>query len=199
MIRRNQHSFGHKGLQGIRIVDYFHGPAAQHVRRTDQHRIADPFGSDQRIFYGSRGVIVRLLEIPQSIDIIEQCLAAMPEGPIIWEPKLAKLLLTLKKAKGEAVGRHEAPRGEVLHYVRMDAQEAPTTWKVKASSYSNLQSWIPMLRGEQIADIPIIVASIDPCLSCTDRVAIVRGTNRSIMTKEDLHRLSVEKTRRLQR
>jgi membrane-bound hydrogenase subunit alpha len=56
-----------------------------------------------------------------------------------------------------------------------------------------------MLRGEQIADIPIIVASIDPCLSCTDRVAVVRGENRSILTKEDLHRLSVEKTRRLQR
>jgi len=99
-------------------------------------------------------IVVRLLEIPQSIDIIEQCLAAMPEGPIIWEPKLAKLLLTLKKAKGEAVGRHEAPRGEVLHYIRMDGKEAPTTWKVKASSYSNLMAWIPMLRGEQIADIP---------------------------------------------
>ena len=143
-------------------------------------------------------IIVRLLEIPQSIEIIEQCLAAMPEGNIIWEPKLAKLLLTLKKAKGEAVGRHEAPRGEVLHYVRMDGKESPTTWKVKASSYSNLMSWIPMLKEEQIADIPIIVASIDPCLSCTDRVAIVRGSTRAIMTKEDLHRLSVEKTRRLQ-
>jgi membrane-bound hydrogenase subunit alpha len=42
------------------------------------------------------------------------------------------------------------------------------------------------------------VASIDPCLSCTDRVAIVRREGRQILTKEDLHRLSVEKTRRLQ-
>jgi membrane-bound hydrogenase subunit alpha len=56
-----------------------------------------------------------------------------------------------------------------------------------------------MLRGEQIADIPIIVASIDPCLSCTDRVAVVKAGSRSILSKDELHRLSVEKTRRLQR
>jgi len=71
-------------------------------------------------------------------------------------------------------------------------------WKIKASSYSNLHSWIPILEGEQLADVPIVVASIDPCLSCTDRVAVIRGTSSDILTKEDLHRLSVEKTRRIQ-
>ncbi|MDN7025867.1 NADH dehydrogenase subunit [Methanoculleus sp. FWC-SCC1] len=142
-------------------------------------------------------IVVRLLEVDQSVDIIRQCLDRMPAGEVIAEPKLAKLLNQFKKAHGEALGRHEAPRGEVLHYVRMDGKEHPTSWKVKASSYSNLMSWIPMLEGEQIADIPIIVASIDPCLSCTDRVAVVRSGERGIMTKEELHRLSVEKTRRL--
>ena len=143
-------------------------------------------------------IIVRLLEIEQSIGIIETCLKEMPEGAILWESKLPKLLSACKKAKGEAIGRHEAPRGECLHYVAMDGNEAPAMWKVKASSYSNLHSWIPMLEGEQLADVPIIVASIDPCLSCTDRVAVVRGTKRDLLTKEDLHRLSVEKTRRIQ-
>ncbi len=144
-------------------------------------------------------IVVRLLEVEQSAGIIRQCLDVMPAGDILWETKIPKILAAFKKAHGEAVGRHEAPRGEVLHYVRMDGKEHPTAWKVKASSYSNLMSWIPMLEGEQIADIPIIVASIDPCLSCTDRVAVVRGGRRSIMTKEELHRLSVEKTRRLMR
>jgi len=144
-------------------------------------------------------IVVRLLEVGQSCGIIRQCLSEMPAGEITAEPKLAKLLAICKKATGEAIGRVEAPRGECLHYVRMDGKESPTSWKVKASSYSNLMSWIPMLRGEQIADIPIIVASIDPCLSCTDRVAVVRSGSRSILTKDDLHRLSVEKTRRLQR
>jgi membrane-bound hydrogenase subunit alpha len=70
---------------------------------------------------------------------------------------------------------------------------------VKASTYSNQMSWLPMLKGEQLADVPIITASIDPCMSCTDRVAVVRGREQGVMTKEDLHRLSVEKTRRLMR
>jgi membrane-bound hydrogenase subunit alpha len=85
-----------------------------------------------------------------------------------------------------------------MHYVRMDGNEAPATWKVKASSYSNLMSWIPMLKGEQLADIPIIVASIDPCMSCTDRVSVIRdGGSPDYLTKEELTRLSIEKTRRL--
>jgi membrane-bound hydrogenase subunit alpha len=145
-------------------------------------------------------IIVRLLEIAQSIDIIQQCLDNLPAGEVLWEKKLPKLLLTLKKAQGEAIGRVEAPRGECMHYVRMDGNEAPVTWKVKASSYSNLMSWIPMLKGEQLADVPIIVASIDPCMSCTDRVSVIRdGGSPGYLTKEELTRLSIEKTRRIKK
>jgi membrane-bound hydrogenase subunit alpha len=142
-------------------------------------------------------IIVRLLEIGQSIGIIRQCLDSLPAGEILAEPKMAKLLSLCKKAEGEAIGRVEAPRGECMHYVRMAGKEAVESWKIKASSYSNLMSWIPMLQGEQIADIPIIVASIDPCLSCTDRVAVVRDGRHALLTKEDLTRLSREKTRRM--
>ena len=144
-------------------------------------------------------IIVRLLEVKQSIGIVRQLLAQMPDGPLLAIPKPAVLLAKLKGVAGEAVGRHEAPRGEVMHYVRLAAGvDEPSAWKVKASSYSNYLSWIPMMEGEQIADIPIIAASIDPCISCTDRVALVRGNDRQILTKEELHRLSVEKTRRIQ-
>jgi len=145
-------------------------------------------------------IIVRIFEIKQSIDIIRQCMKQMPEGPVLAEEKYAKLLMNLKKASGEAFARVEAPRGEDMHYVRMNGkQEAPEMWKVKASTYSNQMAWVEILQGEQIADIPIIVASIDPCMSCTDRVAVVgQDGNAGIMTKEHLHRLSVEKTRRLQ-
>ena len=143
-------------------------------------------------------IITRLLEVKQSIGLIRQFLAMMPDGPLLAIPKPAVLLAKLKGATGEAVGRHEAPRGEVMHYVRLGGTENPVSWKVKASSYSNYLSWIPMMEGEQIADIPIIAASIDPCISCTDRVALVRNDGRQIVTKEELHRLSVEKTRRIQ-
>lgn len=144
-------------------------------------------------------IIVRLLEVKQSIGIVRQLLAMMPDGPLLAIPKPAVLLAKLKGASGEAVGRHEAPRGEVMHYVRLAAGvEEPAAWKVKASSYSNYLAWIPMMEGEQIADIPIIAASIDPCISCTDRVALLKGADRQVLTKDDLHRLSVEKTRRIQ-
>ena len=144
-------------------------------------------------------IITRLLEVKQSIGIVRQLLAMMPDGPLLAIPKPAVLLAKLKGASGEAVGRHEAPRGEVMHYVRLAAgADEPAAWKVKASSYSNYMAWIPMMEGEQIADIPIIAASIDPCISCTDRVALVRPDARQIVTKEELHRLSVEKTRRIQ-
>ncbi|NYT05456.1 MAG: NADH dehydrogenase subunit [Methanomicrobiales archaeon] len=143
-------------------------------------------------------IVVRLLEVKQSIDIVRQCMDQMPAGEVTAEPKIPKLLALCKKAEGEAVGRVEAPRGECLHYVRMDGHEQPLAWKVKASTYSNQMSWLKILQGEQLADIPIIVASIDPCMSCTDRVTVLRDGRRDVLTKEELHRLSVEKTRRLQ-
>ncbi|MCK4365800.1 MAG: nickel-dependent hydrogenase large subunit [Thermoplasmatales archaeon] len=144
-------------------------------------------------------IIQRLLEVKQSIDLIEQCVDKMPAGDIVAEPKIAKLLAQLKKVNGEGVGRHEAPRGEVIHYVKLDGNDAPFTWKVRAPTYNNILPWIPMLKGEQIADIPIVAASTDPCISCTNRVGIVKDGNKYELTKEQLHKMSVEKTRRLMR
>lgn len=142
-------------------------------------------------------IIVRLLEVAQSVDIIEQCLDNMPSGDLAAEPKPAKLLALLRKAVGEGVGRAEAPRGEVIHYVKLTGEEHPYTWKVRAPTYNNLMPWIPMLMGEQIADIPIVAASTDPCISCTNRVAVVKDGKKDVLNHEHLHKLSVEKTRRL--
>jgi membrane-bound hydrogenase subunit alpha len=143
-------------------------------------------------------IIQRLLEVKQSIELIEQCIDEMPSGDIVSEPKIPKLMNQIKKVEGEGVGRHEAPRGEVIHYVKFDGKsENPYTWKVRAPTYNNILPWIPMLKGEQIADIPIVAASTDPCMSCTNRVAIVENSRKYELTKEQLHKLSVEKTRRL--
>ncbi len=143
-------------------------------------------------------IVVRLLELNQSIDLIEQCLDRMPEGEIVAESKLPTLLATLKKVRGEGIGRMEAPRGEVFHYVKLMGTEYPYFWKVRAPTYNNILPWVPMLLGQQIADIPIIASSTDPCMSCTNRVEVIRNLKRSVLFKDELHRLSVEKTRRLQ-
>lgn len=142
-------------------------------------------------------IVVRLFEVVQSVGIIRQCLDQMPVGEVLWEKKYPKILAACKKAVGEASASVEAPRGECFHYVRMNGKPEPEAWKVKASTYSNQLAWLKMVTGEQLADLPIIVASIDPCMSCTDRVAVVKNGKRDVLTKEELHRLSVEKTRRL--
>jgi membrane-bound hydrogenase subunit alpha len=144
-------------------------------------------------------IIVRLLEIVQSIQIIEQCLENMPSGEIVAEKKLVKLLNQLKRAKGRGVGRHEAPRGECIHSVKLEESETLEVWKARAPTYNNLMTWVPMLLGQQIADIPIVVASIDPCIACMDRVTILNKANgqKNVLTKKDLHELSVQKTRRI--
>ena len=147
-------------------------------------------------------IIVRLLEVKQAIEIIEQCLEKMPSGPILAQPKTALLLKTLTEAEGEGIGRAEAPRGEVIHYVRLEAgQSTLATWKVRAPTYVNLMSVPTILKGMQIADVPITFASLDPCMSCTNRVVVTdRATSqKSVMDYEELHRLSVERTTELLR
>jgi membrane-bound hydrogenase subunit alpha len=146
-------------------------------------------------------IIVRLLEVKQAVEIIEECLARMPEGPIMSETKMPRLLKLLTDAAGEGIGRVEAPRGEDIHYVRMEAgQSTLATWKVRAPTYVNLVCVPTILKGMQIADVPIAFASLDPCMSCTNRVVITdRATGRkSVVGYEELHRLSVEKTKELQ-
>ncbi len=155
--------------------------------------------------YGDTGdifskTLVRLKELVQSIDIIRQCLDQMPDESINSEPKMAATLNKLKKADGEGIGRIEAPRGEAFHYVRLKGgKEELDCWKVRASTYNNLATYAPMFMGEQIADIPIIAACIDPCIGCMDRAEIVdvNTGKRREYHHEELHRLSVKKTRDL--
>ena len=146
-------------------------------------------------------IIVRLLEVKQAIEIIEQCLEKMPPGPILAQPKTAVLLKTLTQAEGEGIGRAEAPRGEVVHYVRLEAgRETLSTWKIRAPTYVNLMSIPTILKGGQIADVPIAFASVDPCMSCTNRAIVVdsKTKNTSLLSYRELHELSVEKTKRLE-
>jgi len=141
--------------------------------------------------------VVRLKEILQSIDLIEQCVEKMPEGEITSEGNKAALFNKLKRASGEGIGRLEAPRGEAMHYVRLtEDNEDVDCWKIRASTYNNLATYAPMFMGEQIADIPIIAACIDPCIGCMDRAEIVNldTGEKKKYSKDELHELSVQKT-----
>ena len=71
---------------------------------------------------------------------------------------------------GEGIGVEEAPRGECFHYIRSDGTNCPYRLKVRAPTYANLPSFRSRFIGERVADIMIILASIDPCYCCTNRV-----------------------------
>ncbi|MBW2965124.1 nickel-dependent hydrogenase large subunit [Candidatus Woesearchaeota archaeon] len=142
---------------------------------------------------------VRLLEVKQSAEIIEHALDRMPKGELLAIPKIALILAKLKNLQTEAVARQEAPRGDLFHYVRFDGNEAPAAWKVKAPTYNNLLTIKPMIKNMQIADIPVVVSSIDPCIACLDRVSIIESGSARSMTKYDLHELCLRKSEKLGR
>jgi len=141
---------------------------------------------------------VRIKEVEQSVNLIRQCLDRMPEGEVNSQPNKAALLNKLKKVDGELISRLEAPRGECIHYVRLkEGKEEVDNWKVRAPTYANLASYAPMFLGEQIADIPIIAACIDPCIGCMDRAEITHldDDEKEEYSKEELHKLCVDKTK----
>ena len=136
-------------------------------------------------------VVVRLLEVLESIKIIRQAVKKLPDGPVAVEVR--------EIPPGETVGRVEAPRGETFHYVRSDGGNRPVRHKVRAPSYVNVPSFKASCIGEHIADVTITLAAVDPCYSCTERLAIVDNNNKVIHDYDALLQLSREKTARIRK
>ncbi len=108
-------------------------------------------------------VVVRALEMLESCRLIEKALKEMPAGPI----RLAEPVTTVPA--GETMARVEAPRGEVVYYLKSDGSDIPVRVKIRTPSDLNIPSVRAMVRGQALGDMSIIQASIDPCCSCTDR------------------------------
>lgn len=137
-------------------------------------------------------LMVRIWEMEESVRIIRQCLKQMPKGEI--DIKVKEL------PPGEGIGRGEAPRGEVYHYIRSDGTNLPLRYKVRAPSYMNVPTNKVTVIGESVSDAAIILAAVDPCYCCTERMVVIdRDTGKKILRGEDLIRLSQEKTYQLRR
>jgi NADH-quinone oxidoreductase subunit D len=111
--------------------------------------------------------VVRLGELMQTYSMIRQLVKQMPDGPITVKAPL-------RIPAGEAVSRYEAPRGEDVHYVKANGTDKPERVKIRAPTLANTQSVAKMLEDGYLADLPIVVAAIDPCFSCTDRMIAVK-------------------------
>jgi len=133
--------------------------------------------------------VVRILEMYESASIIRQCLDKMPQGPIDSNPK--------DVPAGEGIGLAEAPRGECFHYIKSDGTNSPMRHKIRAPTYMNFPTFRETVIGETISDATIILAGIDPCYCCTERMLIVDTKDKDIMNVEKLIKLSQEKTARL--
>lgn len=105
--------------------------------------------------------VVRIKEIYQAMDIIRQCIAKMPGGPV--EIKVTG------NPNGEYFSRLEQPRGEVIYYVKGNGTKFLDRVRVRTPTFANIPSLLQMMKGCDLADVPILVITIDPCISCTER------------------------------
>jgi len=135
--------------------------------------------------------VVRLLETFESIKMVRQALEKLPKGPVAMEVK--------EIPPGEAVGHAEAPRGETFHYVRSDGGNRPVRHKVRAPSYVNVPSFRASCIGQHIADVTITLAAVDPCYSCTERLAAVGRHNKVTQDYNALLQLSRQKTEQIRK
>ncbi len=158
------------------------GPTARASSVDRDVRRDDPYGvyselefkvitSDHNDVYGR--TLVRVGELMESYKLIRQIIKNMPAGEIAVKAPM-------KIPAGEAVSRYEAPRGEDVHYVKANGTNKPERVKVRAPTLANVQAVSHMLQDRYLADLPIVVAAIDPCFSCTDRlIAVDHAGSRS--------------------
>ena len=134
-------------------------------------------------------IVVRALELKESVKIVKWVLENIPEGEI-----KARFSPMSKVQEGESVFLVEAARGELIHYTISDGGNTPYRHKIRAPTMANLPSLMERLKGGYIADIPIVLAGIDPCFSCTDRMVFYDEDKdkRWSWDEGQLHRYSLE-------
>lgn len=119
----------------------------------------DIITSDQCDGYGR--CEVRIGEIFQSFNIIRQLVDKIPEGPIANQIK--------GNPDGEAFARVEQPRGEAIFYCKANGTKFLERFRIRTPTFTNIQSLIHILPGSDLADVPLQILTIDPCISCTER------------------------------
>ena len=139
------------------------------LRKVDKYGIYDRF--QFRVPLGDHGDVydrymIRVLEMRESVKILQQALPQIPAGPIV-DPKTK--LRGFRPKAGEAYGRIEAPKGELGFYLISDGGPNPYRYRVRPPSLINLTVLEDMCLGQMIADVVIILGSVDIVLGEVDR------------------------------
>jgi len=130
--------------------------------------------------------MVRFEESFVSIEICRYILNHLPQGEAVPDERR----LPRRFPEGEAFTTVEAPRGELTYYVMSKGGISPYRVKIRTPSYNNIINTVPFYVGHTIADVPTILASYDPCISCMERAVIVdlRRGGRRVVSLRDLAR-----------
>jgi ech hydrogenase subunit E len=105
--------------------------------------------------------LVRIHEIYESFSLVRQAAEKMPAGEIAVK--------VVGAPNGESFQRLEQPRGEVIYYVKGNGTKFLSRFRVRTPTFANIPPMVHVLKGCDLADVPNIVLTIDPCISCTER------------------------------
>jgi NADH-quinone oxidoreductase subunit D len=139
------------------------------IRKVDGYGIYPRFKF--RIPLGDHGdtydrLMMRALEIRESLGILKQAFAELPDGPVS-NPKVK--IRAFKPAAGEAYGRIESPKGELGFYLISDGTASPYRYRVRGPSFINLTVLEDMCLGHTVADVMVILGSVDIVMGEVDR------------------------------
>lgn len=104
---------------------------------------------------------IRFKEVLLSIDLVRRALQQIPAGDISVK--------VVGKPQGEAFVRTEQPRGELSYYMKANGTNNLEKLHIKTPTFTNIPTLLAMLPGAELADVPVIILTIDPCISCTER------------------------------
>jgi ech hydrogenase subunit E len=176
------------------------GPTLRAAGVARDVRVDAPYGSypqfPVKIALDSAGDLaarfkVRMDETLEAIRVCRTILDGLPEGELtVKAPR--------KIPAGETVSRFEAPRGELFYYIKSNGTDRPERVKIRTPSICNWIYVVTKAVGSQMADVPPLLAGIDPCFSCNDRSVVINrpGRGRQVLTWDAFRRQANNSARR---
>ena len=176
-----------KRLEGVGRISYSEatshslvGPTARGSGVKIDSRVSDKYDAYGEIPFNlvtrSEGdswarMMVRWDEALESIEMNIYILEHLPSdgNPVPDERRLPR-----RFPPGEAYTRVEAQRGELTYYVMSDGKgQNPYRVKIRTPSFNNIINSAFMYIGYSLADVPVMLTSLDPCISCMERVTVI--------------------------
>jgi len=151
------------------------GPMARYVGLQHDVRLNDPYAAYDEVPFDivtrKEGDVLALLrlrldEMITSTNMVSYAVKHLPEGP--FRVRIPPII-----PAGEHSSHCEAPRGEIFYYVKSSGGWTPERVKSRQPTMANLPTALEILKGQTIADVPVVLTAIDPCFGCMDRMSFL--------------------------